>query len=98
MNQVILKGFFSREPLIKETKKGDDYAIFTLCVDREYKGQDWIDCIMWNIDSSEWRNFHKGSTVQVAGELQIRLFEDKDGNKRRSSQVVVKEIDLVIED
>lgn len=73
-------------------------ASWTLAVDREYhKGEDrradFIDCVGWN-DTGEFvsRNFRKGKMMALVGRLQIRDWTDKEGNKRRSAEVVARDI------
>lgn len=73
-------------------------ASWTLAVDREYhKGEDrradFIDCVGWN-DTGEFvsRNFRKGKMMALVGRLQIRDWTDREGNKRRSYEVVARDI------
>lgn len=98
LNKCILMGRLVRDPEIREV--GDSkVANFTIAVDRDVKNKqtgeretDFVDCTAWGsrADFLE-RFFHKGSMIAVAGRLQMRKWEDKDGNKRVSAEIRVEE-------
>lgn len=99
LNKVILMGRFTKDPELRATKQGTSVASFTLAVDRDFKGQDgkretdFINCVAWR-NTAEFicRYFKKGSMAALEGSLQIRPYEDKDGNKRTAAEVVVNNI------
>ena len=71
-------------------------ASFTVAVDRDFGGRDggeketdFIDCVAWR-QTGEFvsKYFTKGRMIVVSGRLQIRSWTDKDGNKRRTAEVV----------
>jgi len=74
---------------------------FTVAVDRRFKGQneerqaDFIRCVAWR-ERAEFLNrfFRKGSMVAVTGSIQVRSYEDKNGNKREAVEVVADRIDF----
>ena len=73
-------------------------ASFSLAVDRDFgrgeeKQTDFIDCVAWR-QTGEFvsKYFQKGSMAVVSGRLQIRDWTDRDGNKRRSAEVVVDNV------
>ena len=73
-------------------------ASFTVAVDRDFsqgdqKETDFIDCVAWQ-KTGEFvdKYFSKGSMIVVAGRLQTRSWNDKDGNKRRSAEVVADNV------
>jgi single-strand DNA-binding protein len=70
-------------------------ASFTIACDRDFKtgGEketDWIDCVAWR-QTGEFiqKYFAKGRMIVVSGRLQVRSWEDKDGKKRKTAEVVV---------
>ena len=99
LNKVFVMGRLARDPELRRTQNGTAVAAFTLAVDRDYKGAageretDWIDCVAWR-QSAEFvsRYFTKGRMAVVEGKLQIRDWTDKDGNKRRNTEVLVENI------
>ena len=99
LNKVFIMGRLARDPELRRTQNGTAVASFTLAVDRDYKGAsgdretDWIDCVAWR-QTGEFvsRYFTKGRMAVVEGKLQIRDWTDKDGNKRRNTEVLVENI------
>ena len=99
MNTVCLMGRLTRDPELRHTQVGTAVASFTLAVDRgksERTGEritDFIDCVAWKGTAEIIsKYFAKGQMAAVTGRLQIRDWTDKDGNKRRSAEVVVSKI------
>lgn len=100
LNQITIMGRLTRDPELRYTQANTPVASFTLAVDRDYSGRDgkpketdFIDCVAWK-STAEFVNkyFPKGSMAVVNGRLQIRSWTDKDGNKRRSAEVIVGSI------
>lgn len=97
MNNITLMGRLTRDPELRRTQSGTAVTSFTLAVNRDYSGKDedrktdFIDCIAWK-GTGEFisKYFTKGQMMAVAGSLQIRDWTDKDGNKHRSAEVLVK--------
>ena len=97
MNQVVLMGRLTRDPELRRTQSGTAVASFTLAVDRGFtprdggeRQTDFIDCVAWrNTGEFVSKYFVKGQMMAVTGRLQIRDWTDKEGNKRRSAEVVV---------
>lgn len=99
MNKVILMGRLVRDPEVRYSQGTEPLAVarFTLAVNRRYKKQgeleaDFISCTAFG-KSGEFveKYFKKGQLVSVVGRLQVRSWEDKDGNKRWSTDVIVEE-------
>lgn len=97
LNKIVLMGRLTRDPEIRHTQSQTPVASFTLAVDRDYSGKDgaekqtdFIDCVAWR-STAEFASkyFSKGRMAAVSGRLQIRDWQDKDGNKRRSAEVIV---------
>lgn len=100
LNHITIMGRLTRDPELRYTQSQTPVASFTLAVDRDFGGRDggekqtdFIDCVAWR-QTAEFVNkyFSKGSMAVVAGRLQIRDWNDRDGNKRRSAEVVVENI------
>ena len=100
MNQIVIMGRLTRDPELRQTPGGVPVASFTLAVDRGYipkdggeRQTDFIDVVAWrNTGEFVSRYFVKGQMAAVTGRLQIRDWTDKDGNKRRSAEVVADNI------
>ena len=99
-NHITIMGRLTRDPELRRT--GNDIAVasFTLAVDRDFapkdggeKETDFIDCVAWR-KTGEFvaKYFPKGRMAVVSGRLQIRTWTDKDGNKRRSAEVVADNV------
>ncbi|MGI5985531.1 MAG: single-stranded DNA-binding protein [Clostridiales bacterium] len=100
LNHITLMGRLTRDPELRYTSSGTPVASFTLAVDRDFaskesgeKQTDFIDIVAWR-QTGEFvsKFFTKGSMAVVSGRLQIRDWQDKDGNKRRSAEVVADNV------
>ena len=100
LNHIVLMGRLTRDPELRRTGSGIAVASFTLAVDRDYapkdggaRETDFIDIVAWR-STAEFvsKYFSKGRMAVVSGRLQIRPWEDKDGNKRRSAEVVADNV------
>ncbi|MBO5831576.1 MAG: single-stranded DNA-binding protein [Alistipes sp.] len=96
LNNVILMGRLTADPVLKNTASGVAVTSFSLAVERNFAdkqtGQrptDFIDVVAWR-GTAEFvcRYFRKGQLVAVQGSLQTRTYEDKDGNKRKAVEVI----------
>jgi single-strand DNA-binding protein len=98
LNKIILMGRLTREPELRTTQSGISVVTFTLAVDRDFqrgeeKQTDFIDIVAWRGTADfVHKHFRKGQLVAVTGRLQSRKWEDKDGNKRVSFEVVTEEV------
>ena len=96
LNKIFIMGRLTRDPELRRTQSGTPVTSFSLAVDRDFKSQsgeketDFIDVVAWR-QTAEFvaRYFTKGRMAVVEGRLQIRDWQDRDGNKRRSAEVVV---------
>ncbi|MBQ6755431.1 MAG: single-stranded DNA-binding protein [Oscillospiraceae bacterium] len=100
LNHIVIMGRLTRDPELRRTQSGTAVASFTLAVDRDFSGRDggekqtdFIDCVAWR-QTGEFvsKYFQKGSMAVVSGRLQLRDWQDRDGNKRRSAEVVVDNV------
>ena len=96
LNHITIMGRLTRDPELRRTGSGIAVASFTVAVDRDFNGRDggeketdFIDCVAWR-QTGEFvsKYFTKGRMIVVSGRLQIRSWTDKDGNKRRTAEVV----------
>lgn len=96
LNHITIMGRLCADPQLRRTGSGIAVARFTGAVNRDFapkdgaeKETDFIDCIAWR-QTGEFisKYFTKGRMIVVSGRLQIRSWTDKDGNKRRSAEVV----------
>ena len=100
LNHIVVMGRLARDPELRRTASGVAVTSFTLAVDRDYSPKDgaeretdWIDCVAWR-STGEFvsKYFAKGRMAVVSGRLQIRNWNDKDGNKRRSAEIVADNV------
>ena len=100
LNHISIMGRLTRDPELRRTGNGTAVASFTVAVDRDYSGKDggeketdFIDCVAWR-QTGEFvsKYFTKGRMAVVSGRLQIRSWTDKDGNKRRTAEVVADNV------
>ena len=100
LNHITIMGRLTRDPELRRTGSGIAVASFTVAVDRDFGGRDggeretdFIDCVAWR-QTGEFvsKYFTKGSMIVVSGRLQIRNWNDKEGNKRRSAEVVADNV------
>ena len=100
LNRILLQGRLTSNPQLRHTQSGTPVASFTLAVDRDFKDKgtgekatDFIDIVAWR-QTAEFvsRFFTKGRMAVVEGRLQLRDWTDKEGNKRRSAEVVADSV------
>lgn len=100
LNHITIMGRLVRDPELRRTGSGIAVASFTLAVDRDFgpkdggeKETDFIDCVAWrNTGEFVSKYFTKGRMAVVSGRLQIRKWQDKDGNNRYSAEVVADNV------
>ena len=95
LNNVTIMGRLTRDPELRRTQGGTAVASLTLACDRDFttkngeKETDFIDVVAWSKTAEFAANyFTKGRMAIVEGRLQVRGWQDKDGNKRKSTEVV----------
>lgn len=99
LNLVAIQGRLTRDPELRQTPNGVAVSGFTLAVDRPYadkdgnRGTDFIDCVAWRgLGEFVAKYFSRGSMAIVTGSIQVRNWKDRDGNKRRSVEVVANNV------
>ena len=99
LNKIFIMGRLTRDPELRRLENGTAVTRFSLAVDRDFKSQngerntDFIDVVAWR-STAEFvsKYFSKGRMAIVEGRLQIRDWKDKDGNNRRSAEVVADNV------
>ena len=100
LNHIVIMGRLVRDPELRRTGSGIAVASFRVAVDRDFapkdggeRKADFIDCVAWR-QTGEFisKYFTKGRMAVVSGRLQIRSWTDKDGNKRRTAEVVADNV------
>ena len=100
LNHIVLMGRLTRDPELRYTQSQLPVTTFSLACDRDYGGRDgsekqtdFIDIVAWR-STAEFvsKYFTKGAMAVVSGRLQLRDWTDKEGNKRRSAEVVADNV------
>lgn len=100
VNKVILIGRLGKDPDLKYTSGGSAVANFTLATNRSWKGQDdqkqeettWHNIVVWGRQAEVIKEYlAKGRQVYLEGRIANRSYDDKEGNKRYISEVVVEQ-------
>ena len=100
LNHITLMGRLVADPELRRTGSGVAVASFRIAVDRDFapkdggeRKTDFINCVAWR-QTGEFvsKYFTKGRMAVVSGRLQIRSWTDKDGNKRRTAEVVADNV------
>jgi single-strand DNA-binding protein len=95
LNRVILIGRLTRDPELKYTPNGTAVANFTLAINRKFNREetDFIDIVVWRGLAENCANYlGKGRLAAVEGRLQIRTYEDREGQKRKVAEVIADDV------
>ena len=99
LNNVIIMGRLTRDPELRRPQGGTAVSSFTMAVDRDFKSQsgeketDFIDVVAWrNTGEFAAKYLAKGRMAAVEGRIQVRDWQDKDGNRRKSVEVVADNV------
>ena len=99
LNKIIVMGRLVRDPELRRTNSGTAVASFTIACDRDFKSDggereaDFIECVAWR-NTAEFvsKYFTKGRMAVVSGRLQTRNWTDKEGNKRKATEIVAESV------
>jgi single-strand DNA-binding protein len=97
-NRVILVGNLTRDPEIRYTQSGKGVTKFALAVNnpRNKEETTFVDIIAWDRLGETCNTYlKKGSNCLVEGRLVIRSYDDKDGNKRKATEVVIDNMQML---
>ena len=100
LNRIIIMGRLTRDPELRHTQAGTPVASFSLAVDRDFKDKatgeratDFIDVVAWRATADfAAKYFTKGRMAVAEGRLQIRDWTDREGNKRRTAEIIAENI------
>ena len=99
LNRVCIAGRLTADPEQRKTTGGDPVANFSIAVDRDYKDKDgnklvdFLDVVTFKKTAEiVCKFFKKGSSAIVEGKLQARSWKDKDGNNRKTVEVVADHV------
>ena len=99
LNRIILMGRLTHDPELRHTNSNIPVCSFSIACDRDFKNDkgeketDFIDVVAWR-STGEFvsKYFTKGRMAIIEGRLQMREYTDKDGNKRRTAEVVADNV------
>lgn len=98
MNKVVLVGRLSKTPELRSTANGVSVCSFTVACDRRFVKQgeerkaDFINCVALKKSAeSISQYFHKGNRIALEGTLQVRQWEDQEGQRRYATEVIVEQ-------
>ena len=100
LNHVVIIGRLVKDPELRRTGSGIAVTSFTVAVDRDIASKDggeretdFIECVAWR-GAGEFvaKHFFKGKMIVVSGRLQVRRWTDKDGSKRRTTEVIAENV------
>lgn len=104
VNKVILVGNLGKDPEVRHMDSGRAVANFSLATSETYKNKDgervthteWHNCVVWSPLAEIVEKYtKKGSQIYLEGKLATRSWEDKEGNKRYTTEIVGREITLL---
>ena len=102
MNKIILIGRLTKDPELRYTQSGTAVVGFNLAVDRRFVNQngereaDFINCVAWNKTAEFVANyFQKGKGIAIEGRLQVRSYDDNNGQRRWVTEVVAEQVEFV---
>ena len=99
INNAVIMGRLVADPELRTTASGNSVSSFTVAVDRSFARQgeekqaDFIDVIAWR-QTAEFicKYFRKGSMIAIQGHIQTRMYEDKNGNKRKAVELIADNV------
>jgi single-strand DNA-binding protein len=101
LNKAMIIGNLGRDPEMRYTPGGQAVTQFTVAVNRNYKGQngewqeetEWFRVVVWGQQAERAAEYlRKGNKVYVEGRLQTRQWEDKEGQKRYTTELVANQV------
>lgn len=98
LNKVILGGRIVQDLELKQTPQGVSVTTFSIAVNRRGKDAqtDFINCQAWRQTAETiCKYFKKGSCICISGQIQVRSWQDQQGNKRFATEVVADEVYFV---
>lgn len=99
LNQIAIQGRLTKTPELRHTQAGKPVASFSIACDRDFKDSngnkatDFFDIVVWGQTGercADWLS--KGQLVTLTGRLQTRDWTDRDGNKRKSFEIMAQNV------
>ena len=96
LNNISVMGRLTADPEVRQTPNGVSVCSFTIANDKDFKrdgdAPNWIDCVAWR-NNAEFigKYFKKGSLIVMTGSLQTRSYQDRNGNNRKATEIVVNQ-------
>lgn len=100
LNHAVIMGRLTRDIEVRRTGSGTAVASFSVAVDRDIANKDtkeretdFLDCVAWR-NTAEFlqKYFRKGDMIVVSGRLQVRSWQDKNGDKRRATEILADNV------
>jgi single-strand DNA-binding protein len=102
MNKAILLGRLCRDPETRTTSNQTPVSSFTIAIDRPYKDSsgnkqtDFLPVVAWRkLSELVQKYFKKGDRILIVGSIQVRSWDDADGNKHSITEIIADEISFV---
>lgn len=102
MNKVILIGRLTKDPELRYTSGNAAVCNFSIAVDRPFnsntqeRGTDFIPVVVWNKQAENVKNYlTKGSQVAVEGRIQVRNYDDNNGQRRYVTEVIANTVEFM---
>lgn len=104
LNQCNFIGNCGKDPEIRYTQSGTAVATTTIAVSEKYKDQngetrentEWVSIVAWNKLADIFKNYvHKGDKIFVSGKMKTRNWEDRDGGKHKTTEIIVAQVELL---
>lgn len=99
VNRIVIVGRLTRDPEERTTSNGVSVTTFTVACDRGFKNAqgesetDFIPVVTWRgLAETCSKYLRKGNCTAISGRLQVRNYEDKEGNRRTIAEVVADEV------
>lgn len=100
MNKIIVSGRLTKDGEVRSTESGKQVYSGSVAVRRNYKNKndeyetDFFNFVYWNISDKFSQYLKKGKAVIIEGNLQNRTYDDKDGNKKYVTEIIVERVEL----
>jgi len=104
VNKAIIVGNLGSDPTVRHTKSGQAVASFNLATSEKWTGKDgnkeekteWHRIVAWGkLAEIAGEYLTKGKQVYIEGKLQTRDWEDTDGNKRQTTEIVANTLTML---
>lgn len=102
MNKVFLIGRLTRDPELRYTGNNTPVTSFTIAVNRNYTNQagereaDFIPVVVWRRQAESVKNYlSQGSQVAVEGRIQVRNYDDQNGDRRYVTEVIADSVEFI---